>query len=74
MRSIKYFLRLLETNGDCTLKKIISSALAFLLIFNQFPISSFAGTGDQNIERDPLTGYQSVQTLDDVMSQSNKPD
>ena len=56
------------------MKKIISSALAFLLIFNQFPATSFAGTGDQNIERDPLAGYQSVQTLDDVINQSNKPD
>ncbi len=56
------------------MKKTTSSALAFLLIFNQFPGMSFAGNGDQNIQRDPLAGYQSVQTVADAEQQENKPD
>ncbi|HRK61924.1 MAG TPA: hypothetical protein PLY88_05185, partial [Candidatus Omnitrophota bacterium] len=54
------------------MKKITSSALAFLLIFNQFPGMSFAGTGDQNFELDPIAGYQSVRTLADIEQQQSQ--
>ena len=60
--------------GDTQLKKLISIALAMLMVSNQFPTAGWTDAGTQDVQLDPLAGYQSVQTLDDVKNQNNRPD